>query len=98
MKEYIFKVGFIISIIIINIFLFILLINSVKNYVNKIENGEIVNIEENEEDESQNFSLSQIGVKVLIFILNSIIVKIILLILGIFLLICGIIIKFCIKI
>ena len=91
MKRHIIKTVVIAIIVVINIILIMLVINSTKDYIRKIKNGDIIqNSEDNEEYED--LDLKTMAKKIGMKLLDSLVFKVIILVLGIILLIIGIII------
>ena len=91
MKRHIIKTAVIAIIVVINIILIMLVINSTKDYIRKIKNGDIIqNSEDNEEYED--LDLKTMAKKIGMKLLDSLVFKVIILVLGIILLIIGIII------
>lgn len=89
MKE-IYKIIVIIVVVAINIVLISAVIGSVKNYVDKINHGEINQPVESEEDSQQD--MSEKLVQIMRTLDVEVVLKIVLLIVGIFLSIAGIVI------
>ena len=91
MKKRIIKALIIAIIIVINFILIILVINSTKNYIGKIKNGDIIqNIEDTEEYED--LDLKSLANQFSLKLIDNVVFKITLLVFGILLLIIGIIV------
>lgn len=92
MKENIIKIIIISVVLIINIILVIFLVSSVNSYINKIKNGEIQQIAENDSEEYADLNFTEIIKKVFASLTLNDIIQIVLLIVGLILMVLEVII------